>query len=326
MPTSPLSHHEILGLVEPFTRCGQRIDLATSDRAARRLRFKPTEHAAAEPALPAHSAALQLEGLDEGRFRLTRTLLTTAGLSATLEAEGSQPGELLAHIAAVPHARQLSCGTGFVIARCHRLEWLPAQRGRSAKVQRLVFASAAAVVDGFALKMTMSRVTGIPAHLQLSATQGDAAELPDDLLAVLGHPWARLIRVKDGWQSDLRLKGHMPDRGDDGERKFDRSVEHLARTLAEPPQSFHQRQLRARWHVVARRAVPLAASLGLIGAAAAVPNLQLAQDSVLRMLIFHAPPLLLVGFFCMRELPRIEIPRLPKPPQATSWRLPPPNR
>jgi hypothetical protein len=191
---------------------------------------------------------------------------------------------------------------------------------------RLVFATAAAQVDGFSLTMAMSRVTGIPAHLQLRATQGDAAELPDDLLAVLGHSWARLVKVRDGWTADLRLKGHMPERGDDAETKFDRTLEHLAQTLAEPPAAFHDKQRRARWRVVGRRAVPLAASLALIGGAFAVPSLQLAQDSVLRMLIFHAPPILLVGFFCLRELPRIEIPSRPKPLRLPAWRAAPENR
>lgn len=319
MSTAPWSHHEILARVEPFTRQGRRVDLAASDRAARQLKFKPVPHPAVAP-LPAFQEALQLEGLPDGRYRLTRTLSLDGGLQATLETEGEDLATLLAEIDAVPPQRQLHAGAGFVIARNHRLEWLPAVRGRSARSLRLVFATATAQVDGFALTMAMSRVTGIPAHLQLRATLGDAAELPDDLLAVLGHSWARLVKVRDGWTADLRLKGHMPERGDDAEAKFDRTLEHLAQTLAEPPAAFHDKQRRARWRVVGRRAVPLAASLALIGGAFAVPSLQLAQDSVLRMLIFHAPPILLVGFFCLRELPRIEIPSMPRPLRLAAWR------
>ena len=35
----PLTHHEILGLVEAFSRSGRQVDLTASDRAARRLVF-----------------------------------------------------------------------------------------------------------------------------------------------------------------------------------------------------------------------------------------------------------------------------------------------
>ena len=58
----------------------------------------------------------------------------------------------------------------------------------------------------------------------------------------------------------------------------------------------------------------------LIGAAA-VSKLDLAQESLVRMLIFHAPPILMVGFYCMNELPRVEIPPLPQRSRATSWRV-----
>jgi hypothetical protein len=40
------------------------------------------------------------------------------------------------------------------------------------------------------------------------------------------------------------------------------------------------------------------------------------------MLIFNAPPLLMVAFFCMREMPRIEIPPWPRRSRATAWRVP----
>ena len=40
---------------------------------------------------------------------------------------------------------------------------------------------------------------------------------------------------------------------------------------------------------------------------------------MIRMLMFHSPPLLLIAFFCMRELPRIEIPPLPRRSFALRW-------
>jgi hypothetical protein len=76
----------------------------------------------------------------------------------------------------------------------------------------------------------------------------------------------------------------------------------------------------ARWRVTLRRAVPLAVCVGVIAAALAVPLLNLSQDSVLRMLIFNAPPIMLGLFFALREMPRVEIPPLPRRPTAPHWR------
>ena len=53
-----------------------------------------------------------------------------------------------------------------------------------------------------------------------------------------------------------------------------------------------------------RRGFPLLAGIGMLLGAAAVPKIDMAQDSVLRMLIFHAPPLLLEGMATAVEQPR----------------------
>ena len=49
----PLTHHDIIALVEPFSRQGRQVDLAGSDRTARKLLFKPVERMVAGPDLPA---------------------------------------------------------------------------------------------------------------------------------------------------------------------------------------------------------------------------------------------------------------------------------
>ena len=109
-------------------------------------------------------------------------------------------------------------------------------------------------------------------------------------------------------------------RSADAEAKLLRTARHLAQALAEPPAAFHQRLLVARWGVTLRRGVPLVGCLLLLAAAAAVSKLELASDSVFRMLIFNAPPLLLVVFFSMREMPQIEIPPWPRALTAPAWR------
>ena len=76
----PLTHHEILALVEPFSRQGRQVDLAGSDRTARKLLFKPVERVLTAPDLPALRETLELESLGTGSFKLTR-VLTGAGAS-----------------------------------------------------------------------------------------------------------------------------------------------------------------------------------------------------------------------------------------------------
>jgi hypothetical protein len=95
---------------------------------------------------------------------------------------------------------------------------------------------------------------------------------------------------------------------------------HLACVLEEPPSRFHERWVVARWRVFLRRLMPLAACIGLIVCAAAVPKLHLAERSGLRMLILNSPPILLMLFFCLREVPIVEIPPLPRRSAAASWR------
>ena len=147
-------------------------------------------------------------------------------------------------------------------------------------------------------------------------------QLPDDLLAVLGWDWARLITTGSGWRTRLRLRGGGAARSEDAQRKLDLAVRHLAQTLAEPPALFHDKQRGARWRVVVRRSMPLLGAVLLMVGAALMARLELAPESILRMLIFHSPPLVLVLFFCMNELPRVEIPPLPRRLHGSSWRVP----
>jgi hypothetical protein len=73
--------------------------------------------------------------------------------------------------------------------------------------------------------------------------------------------------------------------------------------------------------VTVRRAVPLAVCLGLFATAFAVRDLEFSDNaSVSRMLFFHAPPLLLALFFMLPEMPRIEIPPLPRRLTGAAWR------
>lgn len=312
MPLPPLSHHEIVALVEPFARAGRQVDLAVSQRLERRIGFRVREHAAAG-ALPALRESLQLENARAGSFALTRTLVAPDGQTAELVAHGDDTGALLARVDAVAPAAQWRCGSGWALAFSHTL----AAPSRLIAAPSPQLARASGRVGALVFSVTVSSVRGIAAEFDLP-DQTDFRP-PEDLLAVLGWSWTPLRRVRQGWKGALLLRGSGPQRTADAEAKLERTARHLAATLAEAPVHFHARHAGARWRVVGRRLIPLLATLALIAGAAGVSQLQMADNSVWRMLIFHAPPLLLAALFCLRELPRFELPPLPRPLAAPAW-------
>lgn len=315
MDRPPLTHHEIVSIVGPFTRRGRHVDLAASDRNERRLRFRPIEHAAASPARRVLREVLQLEQHGRQHWRLTRMLCDPAtGLEASLRVDGAELEPLLAAVEAVDPHSHFEFGDGFALALSHDLEPVRGQMRRTLTLGE-------ARVDGLTLILRPSTVAGMPADLELHAAAGDALDLPEDLLAVLGWAWRRIVRRAGGWRSLVKLSRFEPARSRDAERKLRRAAEHLARTLAEPPASFHDRLLRARWGVTLRRALPLLIGVGVLAASPLLLYLELSDDSPWRMVIFNAPPLLMVAFFSLHEMPTFEVPPPPRRPTASSWRV-----
>lgn len=312
----PLTHHQILTLVAPFTRAGRQVDLAASQRLERQLAFRPVQHPAADGAHPALTETLWLHAPEGEPFTLRRVLAAPDGLEAELEATGSDAGALLERLAAVPVHRQWRQGTGWVMASSHRVADAPDAPGSGLQPTRV-----AVQLPGFRLRWTPPPVHSRLGELRLAAA-GAGAQLPDDLLAVLGYPWTRLVAMDGAWIGQLRQRGTGLAAFAQAERRLVRTADHLAATLAAPPAQFHPRHRGARWRVAGRRSIPALLSLGLVAGAAAVPQLTLAPESVLRMLILNAPPLLLIGFFCLREVPRIEIPPLPRPLRQAAWLQP----
>jgi hypothetical protein len=330
MSQPPLTHHEILTIVAPFTRSGRQLDLGASDRAARCLRFKPRQRpAATDPgaapgagpdATSEFSEALRLENPDSDRYRLTRALIHRTGLVAQLEAEGPDPAALLAAIDAVPAERAFLTGPGYAIAQSHRLAPEALRTPASEPCSLLILTGAEVLLGDWKLVLAEPTRLAVRVGFDLRAAAGGDFAIPDDLLAVLGRDWSPLRHDVDTWNGSLRLRGKEPLRSRRAEDALTRGAMHLATTFAEPPVRFHERRVAARWVVVLRRATPLLACFGLIGAAAAVPRLHLAENSGLRMLIFNVPPILMMLFFCLRELPRIELPPLPRRSRSARWR------
>jgi hypothetical protein len=301
----PLSHHHILELVAPFSRAGWALDLGNSDRAAGVLVFKPVQHEAAGP-LPALTETRTLHGAGT---RLVRELHTADGLVATLEAAGDDPAALLAAVQSVPPASQFLAGSGFVAALQQRC----GERGA------LVLRELVARVAGLTVKVRLSGVRGYPAELMVERDAAETRTLPDDLLQVLGRAWGRLTVLRAGWEASVQIAGDEPRRSADAEGKLRRTLEHLALTLAEPPQQFHQRHRGARWRVGLARAGPLSVGLAVVAVAVGSRALGWGDESVLALLANAAPPLLMAAFFMRREMPRIELPRPPRRMSPSHW-------
>jgi hypothetical protein len=309
MTLPPLTHHEILDLVEPFTRRGRRVDLDATNRLERRLVFKPLEHPPESPGEAALVEQLELHQPYAGTFRLGRTLLHPSGLRASLSLEGPAVPELVARLDAVPPRSQFRAGSGYLIALEHRVEPPRSQ---------VLLSEATAQVRGLMLSMRMPTARGA-ADLTLIDPAGDSIPLPEDLLAVLGWNWSPLTRRRETWVSRVRLRGSGVDRSLRGEAALERTVAHLARTLAEPPRRFHERFLAARWGSALRRIIPVLTAAGLVAAVAALPGTAL-DDPGLRLVVLNLP-LLVVGLsFTLQEGARVEVPPVPRVSRAPAWR------
>jgi hypothetical protein len=323
--SNPLTHHEILRLIEPFTRRGFHADLAASNRIERKLVFKLVERSVELPDAVLLREQFQLENVRADTYRLTRTLIYTSlqdePLEARLVAEGESLGDLLASIESISPQRQFSYGAGYITAKSFRiLKHEEARQDFNARSPQLCLMHMSAQLNGLSVTFTAPTVKGDPEGLiELMPRSVDLIKLPEDLIAVLGLNWGLLTPKANGWKTRLLMRGKEPRRSLKTELKVEQMIAHVAQTLAETPQRFHERLVAARWRVVLRRAIPLILSLLLIGGAFATSSLHIAEDSQLRMLVLNAPPVLLVLFFCMREIPSIEIPPVPRRLKAAEW-------
>jgi hypothetical protein len=325
VPSLPLTHHEIITLIGPFTRQGYHPDLSATNRLERRLVFKPVERSFESASESGLSEVLQLESKG-GVHRLNRTLTWVTEedekLEAKLEIEGADLSDLLACVGSIEPDQQFRFGPGFKIARSYRLLRGGGVTRDGAPALQKVLTKMSGRVAGLAVTATAPTVKYDPEaviEIQPAPAAGEYKAVPDDLLAVLGWDWGLIQHRRDSWKTSLRLRGREPDRTRSTEHKLDRMVEHLVQTFTEAPARFHDRLVRARWGVVFRRSIPLMISIGLIAAAALSARLPLSDDSPVRMMLMNVPGFLMVFVFCMRKLPVIEIPPIPRRLSAPAW-------
>ena len=320
MSAPPLTHHEIISLVGPFTRSGRHVDLAASDRVARQLVFKPLEHASAQPDAPGLIATLKLSCHDAGRFSLTRTLTHASGLSATLQASGSDLANLLAQVDAVPPDHHFHAGPGYLVVRSYDLALASWNARESLATQNGLLLSRGVIgVQGLTLAMKLLAVRGVAADITLTPSDATALELPEDLLAVQGWDWARLVPNKSGWTSKLRLRGSLLQRSCKAEAALDQVARHLSEVLAQAPSRYHDRHLARRWGVVLRRAIPTLTVVLLIVVALLLPRVTDGTHVGLWMALQYVPIAALALSFKLQELAQFEIPRWPRRPTQSHW-------
>ena len=340
---APLTHHEMLALVEPFVRAGIGPDLAASDRTGRRIVFRaralPPE--AWPDRLPDFAEqplveSWQLDASEPGALGLWRDVAWPDGPSARLE--GRCPDTSPAALAALLESMQAvavgrmflrvdasPCGA-VVGALTQRLAATVTQPGRGEPA--LVLKAAQAQVGGLTLRLSLSGVGGYPAEIELLRPAASGAQqvplpawrLPHDLLAVRGRAWEPLTELSRGWVARVTVRGEEPRRSREARARFGEALAHLAHTLAEPPARYHARHRAARWAVVARGLTPWLIGLGVV--AVALWARQQGGSSVLALLANVAPPLLMGLFFVRREMPRIALPRWPARPADDAWPVP----
>ena len=303
--------------------------------------------------LPELRETLQLEGLASGSWRLTRTLTAPCGLQANVQALGQRMDDLLARVEAIAPCHQFHAGPGWLLARSYSADadatpltrgivktaglrlTLNVPEGRrmagdieltptqvptpSSKLSQFSGESHDASFGNSAANMTAKSATNSATNSAVNSAANSATNLPDDLLAVLGWSWARLVPAKPGWTSKLRLRGAPAQRTVQAERALNLCAAHLAQTLSEPPPCYHDRLRAARWRVVFRRAIPALTAVALVAAVAFLPHFETQGRPGLWMLMYHVPTALIALSFCLQELARFEIPPLPRRSTAARW-------
>jgi hypothetical protein len=314
MALPPLTHHEIIRLVEPFAKRGCHVDLGATDRLARRIVFKPVGHVEDNPAIGPMREVLTLECNEGTTFRLIREV-GAGDLQARLSVQGGDPGLLLRLIDAVAVSAHFVWGDGFVIARSFNLEETVAE-----PAEYMLLTLGEVRTSGLILRLRVSPGRGPPGDIDLVDQGSDPIQLPEDLLAVQGLAWARLRRSRGSWTSSLRLRGDGVERSRDAQARLEQVAVHLARSLSEPPARFHERWVIRRWVFYVFRLIPILASIGVVSGLVGLQAISWLGDAYLLALILIVPPLAFMTLLVMRDIPGVDKPPLPRRSGWSTWR------
>jgi hypothetical protein len=314
MALPPLTHHEIIRLVEPFAKRGRHVDLGATDRLARHIVFKPVGHVEGNPAIGPMREVLTLECNEGATFRLIREV-SAGDLQARLSVRGGDPGLLLRRIDAVAVSAHFVHGDGFRIVRSFNLDGSVAE-----PAEDLLLTFGEVRTSGLILRLRISPGRGAPGDIDLIDQGTDPIQLPEDLLAVQGLAWARLRRSRGAWTSSLRLRGGGVERSRDAQARLEQVAVHLAHSLSESPARFHESWVIRRWALYVLRLVPILASIGVVSGLMALQAISWLDDAYVIALVLIVPPLAFLALLATRDIPGVDKPPLPRRSGRSAWR------
>lgn len=315
MGVTPLSHHDILTYVGPFSRAGRQVDLALTQRDERLIAFKRVDRSV--DLEPAGSIALTEHltlSLAKATPQLTRTLETADGLRVTLTARDANMDKLLERILAVSPNTHFRLVEGLLIGDSLRC---PDDASEPPVLRE-------------------SRVNIGPAHLHLDARtvgsepmtvrltcrdrEADFAP-PDDLLAVLGRYWSVLETRDEYYKFTLNVPGRQPKRSRVARTRFERTAAHLQHVFTLRPEQYHETFRAERWKVWRRRLIPLGVIVAMLGALPFLGGGVLAGEKGFTPLAISLPNILFVLFMYVsrHEIPTIGVPPFPQPLDTAAW-------
>jgi hypothetical protein len=220
---------------------------------------------------------------------------------------------------AVPHQQHFRASDGFMMARDYAIRLTGEANTDSRLSTPLRLTEAVLQVPGLTLTMRLPATPGISANLELAAPDNAPLSLPDDLLAVLGWNWSRLVRQATGWHARLRIRGRNPLRTRHAEQALERVAAHLARTMREAPGQFHDRHVLARWRVTLRRAIPILTPICTFIGVLVMPVFEFREHPGMWIVLSQIPTALIALSFTTQDLARFEIPPWPRRSPATQW-------
>jgi len=336
---TPLTHHDIVRVAAPLAKRGLRIDLAATDRAARRIAFHPRVWSGDETLHALHTLTV----LPDGDVELVRAVARdAAGPASTLIARAAAVDAVIGAFDEIAPTRQIVDDGDVVAAVDLTLEPLDEQgsTGARAVIQQIV-----GQVGPLSLMVDVSTGSGMPADvllveratwtdhvretlasgalaparhfaarhlLEILGREGTRADplfatvppsplaaLPDDVLAVLGPEWRPLVWQGDRWKGVLRLLGHEPGRGARAEQRSLRALAHLAAVIGSSPARYHAQHAAARRRVWARRLRPALALLAILAVMPLSWLLVARGGAEMHPLALGLTPLLMVGVVLM---------------------------
>ena len=307
----PLTHHDILILVAAFARHGRRVDLADSERSARKIVFQTITHTEVGAAKLTLVESLYLENPRPERYRAVRQLRHANGTTAYLQVDGPSPEAAYERVLATPPESQFTVVAEWPVAHSYTVDltrssmaWLTAAEANIGTVQ---------------LRLATQAGGRVPAELTLHGA--DDYQLPEDVLAVLGWAWRPLRWRRGCWNSLLHVTRREPQCSLDLQTRFDHTVAHLATTLAAAPGEFHPRFKQARWRAAFQRALPLLACAAVLASLPLLQVLLFNRGFEMPPWVLGLPPLLLVSALLAgtHHIPEIVVPPLPRPLKPDAW-------